>query len=255
MLAVAAMVACSNEDTLQQAELNAPIVLDSFVGNSTRANDVDNSSIKNFGFGVYASVTNGNGASGLILENEAVTYTNAWGYENTQYWVPGNTYNFTAIAPTVGAKWAYTPANGTAHNGVIAFDNRAAEANQDLVFAYANRVVESAYTATPEAVKFTFDHMLSRVRFSFANAWSSAGNIELKVENVCITDAYANGTLEVNGGVPAAAWTPAEKTLDVEFGGAAETIIEGAKQSTEHFYLIPNSESTRYTVTFDVKLY
>lgn len=255
MLAVAAMVACSTEDTLVQAPMSDAIGFDTFVDNSTRANDVDINTIKDFGFNVYASVTNSASESGLILTNEKVTYDGAWSYGNTQYWVAGNTYNFTAFAPAAEAKWKYTPANGTAQNGEIYFDNAAAAANQDLVFAYANREVTEAYTSTPESVKFTFGHMLSRVRFSFTNGFQSNGNIKLAVSNVHITDAYANGTLEVEDGAPAAAWAPANKTLDVVFGDAAATIIEGAKQSTEHFYLIPNAESATYTVTFDVTLY
>ena len=260
MLAVAAMVACSTEQTVVAPANNDAIGFDTFVDKTTRADDVTTETIKTFGFGVYASVTNGAGDSGLILDNEEVTYDGAWSYDNTQYWVAGNTYNFAAFAPAADAKWTYTPADdsteyyGTAHYGEIYFDNRAAVANQDLVFAYANRAVAEAYTSTPESVKFTFGHMLSRVRFSFANSFQSAGNIELVVSDVHITDAYAEGTLAVENGAPVAAWTPADKTLDVEFGDAEDTIEEGEKQSTEHFYLIPNAEATTYKVTFNVTL-
>ena len=262
VLAVAAMVACSTEHTVVKVENNEAIGFDTFVDNSTRADDVTTPKLQKYGFNVYASVTNADNVSGLILENEPVTYNGAWSYEKTQYWVPGNTYNFVALAPTKDdtkddtkdAKWAYAAENGTAHNGVISFDNRAAAANQDLVFAYANRNVESAYTSTPETVKFTFAHMLSRVRFSFTNSFVSDGNIKLVVTNVHITDAYAKGTLDVEAGAPVAAWVPDDNTLDVEFGAVATTLAEGDKDSTEHFYLIPNSESATYTVTFDVTL-
>lgn len=254
MFAVAALAACSTEHTVVAPQGEA-IGFDTFVENTTRANDVDINSIKNFGFGVYASVTNGTGQSGLILENEAVTYNGNWGYANTQYWVVGNDYNFTAFAPKADAQWAYQPTGTTAHNGVISFNNRDAAANQDLVFAYAERSVDEPLTAAPDKVGFTFNHMLSRVRFTFANGFQSAGNIELAVSNVHIIDAYANGTLVVADGKPAAKWTPADKNLDVVFGDAAATILEGKKQSTEHFYLIPNSEATTYAVTFDVTLF
>lgn len=268
MFAVAALAACSTEHTVV-APQNEAIGFDTFVDNATRANDVDINSIKNFGFGVYASVTNGAGQSGLILENEVVTYNGNWGYANTQYWVVGNDYNFTAFAPKADAKWAYQPTGTTAHNGVISFNNRDAAANQDLVFAYAERSVDEPLTAAPDKVGFTFNHMLSRVRFTFANGFQSAGNIELAVSNVHIIDAYANGTLAVENGRPADAWTNlADKNLDVDFGvvaydnsavkyeaTAAARIAEDAKLSSEHFYLIPNSEATTYAVTFDVTLF
>lgn len=259
MFAVAALAACTTEQTIV-APQNEAIGFDTFVDNSTRANDVTTETIEDFGFGVYASVTNGAGQSGLILTNEEVSYDgalNAWGYSNTQYWVAGNDYNFTAIAPYTDAKWTYDPKEGKmAQHGVISFNNREAAANQDLVFASASRKVTEAPTAQPEAVKFTFNHMLSRVRFSFANGFQSAGNIKLAVSNVHITDAYANGTLVVEDGAPVAAWTNlANKDLDVEFGDAAAVITEGQKQSTEHFYLIPNAAVTAYKVTFDVTLF
>lgn len=272
MFAVAALAACTSEQTIV-APQNEAIGFDTFVDNSTRANDVTTETIENFGFGVYASVTNGAGQSGLILTNEEVSYNGTWGYSNTQYWVAGNDYNFTAIAPYQAgedATWTYAPEDGKmAQYGVISFNNRDAAANQDLVFASASRKVTEAPTAQPEAVKFTFNHMLSRVRFSFANGFQSAGNIELAVSNVHITDAYAEGTLAVEGGAPAAAWTNlAEKNLDVNFGvvaydnsavefeaTAAERIAEGKKLSSEYFYLIPNAEATAYEVTFDVTLF
>lgn len=269
MFAVAALAACTSEQTIV-APQNEAIGFDTFVDNSTRANDVTTETIKDFGFGVYASVTNGAGQSGLILTNEEVSYDGAWGYSNTQYWVAGNDYNFTAIAPYTDAKWTYAPKDGKmAQHGVISFNNREAAANQDLVFASAARKVTEAPTSQPEAVKFTFNHMLSRVRFSFANGFQSAGNIELAVSNVHITDAYANGTLAVEDGAPVAAWTNlADKNLDVNFGvvaydnsavkyeaTAAERIAEGAKLSSEYFYLIPNAEATAYEVTFDVTLF
>lgn len=269
MFAVAALAACTTEQTIV-APQNEAIGFDTFVDNSTRANDVTTETIKDFGFGVYASVTNGAGQSGLILTNEEVSYDGAWGYSNTQYWVAGNDYNFTAIAPYTDAKWTYAPKEGKmAQHGVISFNNREAAANQDLVFASASREVTVAPTAKPEAVKFTFNHMLSRVRFSFANGFQSAGNIELAVSNVHITDAYAKGTLAVEDGAPVAAWTNlANKDLDVKFGvvaydnsdvefkaTAAERIAEGTKLSSEYFYLIPNAAVTAYEVKFDVTLF
>ena len=269
MFAVAALAACTSEQTIV-APQNEAIGFDTFVDNSTRANDVTTETIEDFGFGVYASVTNGAGQSGLILTNEEVSYDGAWGYSNTQYWVAGNDYNFTAIAPYTDAKWTYAPKDGKmAQHGFISFNNREAAANQDLVFATAAREVTVAPTAQPEAVKFTFNHMLSRVRFSFANGFQSAGNIELAVSNVHITDAYAEGTLAVENGAPVATWTNlANKDLDVNFGvvaydnsdvefeaTAAERIAEGTKLSSEYFYLIPNAEATAYEVTFDVTLF
>ena len=258
--AIVAMASCATDDVVSRPAGAAIEFNDAFVENATRANDIAKDNLSQFN--VYGSVT-ANNTNGFIftdqlVEKNGVNYT----YTPAQYWIPAASYKFTAFASltadqrteNVARQWSFAPAADAA-NGVISFNNKVAEANQDLVYAYADCTTPETIASKPAPVAFTFNHMLSRVRFTFANGFQSAGNIKLAVSKVHITDAYANGTLAVENGVPAAAWAPANKTLDVTFGDAAETIIEGAKQSTEHFYLIPNSEATTYAVTFDVTLY
>ena len=69
MLAVAAMVACSTEQTIV-APQNEAIGFDTFVENSTRATDITTDNIANFG--VYGTVAKG-GNSALIFNNTEVT--------------------------------------------------------------------------------------------------------------------------------------------------------------------------------------
>ena len=270
MFAVAALAACTTEQTIV-APQNEAIGFETFVDNSTRANDVTTETIKNFGFGVYVSVTNTAGQSGLILTNEEVSYNGTWGYANTQYWVAGNNYNFTAIAPYQAgedATWTYAPKDGKmAQHGVISFNNRDAAANQDLVFATAAREVTVAPTTQPDAVEFAFNHMLSRVMFTFANGFANNSNIKLEVYDVTITDAISSADLAIDNGVPAAAWSNISGTFARNFGMVggdtlAQLVDEGVEDgtvsaSTEHFYLIPAPaiENKTYNVTFKVDLY
>lgn len=254
VLALAGLVACSNEDVVSRPE-GAVIGFDNvFVENSTRANDL---TAGNFDFGVYGSVINSQNQQGMIFTNQQVAADGS--YSPLQYWIAGATYNFVAFAPFTGAQWTYAPTVATAaESGVLTFNNTGA--NQDLLFATATKTTAATLTATPGEVGFTFDHVLSRVRFTFTNGFTSNGNIKLLVTDVHITDAYKEGKMAV----PAKTWTveAGKKTLNIDFKdvlkaqGSTETdarLAEGMTSSTEHFYLIPADAS--YNVTFTVALY
>ncbi len=252
VLAVAALASCSKEEAVN-VDKGAVIGFDTFVENSTRAADLTKD---NFDFGVFGLVEKG-GENALIFNNQEVAADGS--YSPAQYWIAAAQYYFTAIAPKTNAKWSYTTT--TAHTGTISFDNAAAEANQDLLFAYVKPDQTPAQIiAAPDAVGFTFNHMLSRVRFTFANGFGEGSNIKLEVTDVTITDAYATADLAVTEGTPAAAWTNFGATFSKNFGqvgGATLATLtdEGTTMSaaTEHFYLIPADKA--YDVTFNVTLY
>lgn len=263
ILATVAMVACSNDEIVREAAPEAIGFDNAFVENSTRANDL---TAGNFDFGVYGSVINSQNQQGMIFTNQLVAANGT--YSPLQYWIAGATYNFVAFAPYQtgdNATWKYVPTVTTAaENGTITFDNAKARANQDFLFATANKTTAATLTATPGKVGFTFDHVLSRVRFTFTNGFTSGGNIKLLVTDVHITDAYKEGKMAV----PATTWTVEagtnneNKQLNIDFNdvlkaeGSSETdarLAEGMTSSTEHFYLIPANAS--YNVTFTVALY
>lgn len=253
VLAVAALASCSKEDTVN-VDNGALIGFGKvFVENSTRANDL---AAGNFDFGVYGLVEK-DGKSALIFNNQIVAADGT--YSPAQYWITAAQYYFTAIAPKTNANWSYTTT--TAHTGTITFNNMTAAANQDLLFAYVKpNVTPEQITTDPGAVCFTFNHMLSRVRFTFTNGFGAGSNIKLEVKDVTITDAYASADLAVADGAPAAAWSNFGTTFSKNFGqvgGATLATLtdEGATMSasTEHFYLIPANKT--YNVTFTVDLY
>lgn len=250
IMAVAAAVSCSQELTVD-APKGAAIAFDNaFVENATRAADYTADNITDFS--VYGFITKE--TEGAIFTDQKVSGSNAAGftYSPAQYWVGGATYSFSALVPYVGRHWTYTATNSG--NGVISFNNETAVANQDLLFAYATRTTPASITAAPEAVAFTFDHVLSRVKFSFVNGFGDGQNITLKVTNVNITNAYANGTLALENGVLAEAWAPADKNLNVAFGDVAgDKLGVNVEGETTHYYLIPAEDT--YEVTFTVAIY
>ena len=251
ILAVTGLVACS-QDQLVEAPKSAAIAFDNaFVNNSTRATDINIDNLQDFG--VYGSVVNGQGQQGLIFNNQQVKGSQAGGYtySSAQYWIANAQYDFVAIAPYTNAKWSYTTTD--AKNGTLSFNNENAAANQDLLFASAERTTQDI-TSKPDAVSFTFNHLLSRVKFTFVNGFASGSNITLKITDVHITDTYKSGTIDVANGEVANTWTAADNTLNVDFNDAGTEFLaaNGGSASTEHHYLIPAQAS--YNITFKVEL-
>lgn len=257
VLAVAALASCSKEQVVVE-QPKAAIGFDTFVENSTRAaTDITGDNISNFG--VYGSVTNGQGQKGVIFSNEEVRKNgNLFTYSPVQYWIEGSAYKFLAIAPFDAAQWTYTlPKDANAvENGTISFNNAAANAEQDLLFAAAAKTTSAPLTADPGKVGFTFGHVLSRVTFTFTNAFAENSNITLKVHNVAINNTAATGTLPVNDSATGT-WTN-DGNYAINFG--AQTLVaapeldeNGGANTTEHFYLIPANRT--YNITFQVTMF
>ena len=254
ILAVAAtLVSCAKEDVVREAAREA-IGFDTFVENSTRANDLV---VGNFDFGVYGTVTKGNSA--LIFNNQEVKTD--FTYTPPVYWIAEASYTFGAFAPYTGRAWSYELAGtGTdkihAENGTVTFNNETAAANQDFIYAYQTATTDELETA-PETVKFTFSHMLSKVAFKFENTFDD-GNTSLKVYNVKINNTALEATMPINDGVDGV-WTADDDNNDlvVAFGEAAAGNValfgNGESFTVAHQYVIPVTRT--YNITFSVDLY
>ena len=251
ILGVAAFAACSQEMTLETPK-GAAIGFDNvFVENATRAADLTANNITDFG--VYGFIKNASG-EGQIFDNQLVSKSgNAFTYSPAQYWLANADYYFAAVAPAAKAE-GYAAVAETPDAGVLSFNNETAAANTDLLFAYYKRDAVAEIKEAPAPVAFTFDHVLSRVKFSFKNGFGEGQNIELKVTNVNVKNAIAKGTLALEAGVLAEQWADQTGAFNVAFGNAGATLAAAAKGTTEHFYLIP-ADAYEYEVTFDVTLY
>ena len=250
ILAVAALAACNKSEVIE-APKGAAIAFDNaFVDNATKAaKDITKANLVDFG--VYGTVAKG-GKNALIFENTQVSKTgDAYTYSPAQYWVEGAEYTFSAYAPFANAHWTYAPTD--AYNGTLSFDNAAAQGEQDLLFAAAERTT-GEISAAPEAVSFTFGHLLSKVVFKYTNVFTDA-KITLNVYDVKINNAAAKGTMPVANGVDGE-WTGADDYVR-SFGDAKadanKALANGASITTEHFYLIPVERE--YNITFKVDLY
>ena len=249
-LAVAAFAACNKSEVVDSAPAAAIAFDNAFVDNTTKAAaDITKSNLSDFG--VYGTVAKG-GNNALIFDNTTVSKVgDAYTYSPAQYWVEGAEYTFSAYAPSANAQWAFDEID--AHNGTLSFDNASANGEQDLLFASATRTT-GTISAAPEAVSFTFSHLLSKVVFKYTNVFTDK-NISLNVYDVKINNAAATGTMPVvngEGGV----WT-GNGDYARSFGDATpsadKALANAASTTTEHFYLIPVERE--YNITFKVDLY
>lgn len=262
LTAAAMLASCSNDETVEMAQQKAISFSNAFVNNGTRSvvdPSFTTSTLKDFA--VYGFTQKGQIFDGVKV-SKGGTASTGWSYDNVQYWVPGNTYTFGAIAPysVAGNVSNVTLPTGATKVGMeVAFTNTDAD-QVDLLHAAPAQItgVTPTYT-TP--VSMTFNHQLSKVKFSFENAVGVDYNV--KVSNVKITDAYAKGTLTV-----AAAgnnWSnQTDKTLELNFGNVvadassteASFIANAATlESHNEKLMIPMGSSAIYTVTFTAELY
>lgn len=261
LTAAAMLASCSNDETVEMAQQKAIGFSNAFVNNGTRSVvDPSFTTTSLNDFAVYGFTQNGQ-----IFNGEKVSKTgDAWSYVNVQYWVPGNTYTFGAIAPySVAGKVSDVtlPESATKVEMKVAFTNTDAK-QVDLLHAAPTQIAGTAVTPTyKEPVSMTFNHQLSKVKFSFENAVGVGYNV--KVSNVKITNAYANGTLTV-----AAAgnnWSDqTNQNLELNFGnvvndasGTEAAVIANTAtlESYNEKLMIPMDATATYTVTFTAELY
>jgi len=274
------LAACSNDDVVDLAK-NQEIGFSPFVDKSTRATDAEDlntTNLQNTGFAVWgATWDDDKQAEGVttIFKHQQVTYnaTDGWTYAPLQYWIAGNEYRFSALAPysattnpnimTVAQKLDYVSFDDAKGGIDITFDNKEAAANIDLCFAKA-KLQNVAANQTP--VQLTFSHLLSRVKFTFVNTFPSPKSV-IQISNINIEDATAKATLntfageeywtEVTGVDPFIvnfAMIPLDDSNPHLIPGGTNT-SQVHQQDSQHQYFLPLGTEKAYTVNFNVELF
>lgn len=254
VLAIASMVACMNEETVRVQDPAAIGFEANWVENATRANEaVDPSTTTESltGFNVWGFMDS---VDGKVFEAEDVTGSQGnFTYNNIAYWLPGHTYYFAALAPmdSANVKVDTTYANELGL-GVVNFKN--INGTEDLL--YAANVEEAPELGQSKTVKFTFSHLLSKVKFTFTNGFSNK-NMSIDVKNVRIVNAPAQANVVLNNKWwEANPWTDYLGTTVLAFGDACDKTGMGKTQVAANERLtIPASSEFEYKVEFDVALY
>lgn len=257
MMAMAAFAACSTEEQIAAPQGDAIAFGDAFVDNATKAID---GTFANNGtgvneltqFDVYGIVENANGAVANIFCAEPVSKSGSvWTYDpnKTQYWVAGNSYSFAAVKNGVVAVDDYDNMPAT-----IAYD---VTTQDDVLYAEVNNV---NYAGNVQPVKFTFNHLLSKVKFTVKNQMQYGNGNSYKVEEVRIVNAVETATYTVDG-----TWGAHAGAHELNFGdivtvgasqdeAALKLLENGVGESNYERLLIPQTNAA-LTIKVNVKYY
>ena len=228
VMAVAAMASCAQEEVILNN--NKAIEFgDAFVNNATKA--IYEGTKKVDSFLVWGTVK-GDGDAVALYEGATVSrgdknYNEAWSCTVTRFWTPDCDYNFYAV---VDAN------NVIATNGVPSTIEYTAVANgdQDLLYGATSKTTKTglAQPADGSLVKFTMQHLLSKISFKFTNPESN-GDYSYNVTAVTVSGAFASGTYTFANTAAANAnngtWVGTGTTATpLSFGAVAGTLAKGA---------------------------
>ena len=289
LAAVATMVACSKDEIVNEAP-KVPIAFgNAFVENTTRA--IDNSyQGSNYvqSFNVYGTVTGKgeNMGTANIFDGDVVTRPNGLtGYDNTkvwscndvQYWIPNSDYAFTAIVDG-DVKEGTTVLNSVAvdGNGMPTSITYNATTQKDILLATQSVSIKDVENSDGGFVTFTFDHLLSKVKFQVKNTMDNqktSGVYSYKVSDIKINDAAMTATYYIteqtvdDKTVTAGTWGIIKYTENDDFfsfgnattnnseNAVATAIFEGgnAYSNYERLLVPADYSSNNLSVTFTVQ--
>ena len=253
-LTAVGLTACVQNEELAVNKPTAAISFaDSYVSNTSRAESPVITTANLAGFDVWAFMDE---VGGTVLTDEDVvkSTSGAWGYSNIQYWFPQHTYYFAALAPMNSANVTETLATGAEAKlglGEIAFTN--VDGTEDLLYAKKSVETPGIVELTNngmDAVKMQFQHLLSKVRFTFNNGFLTPG-IKVVVTDVKMT-APKSGTINLAQATYNDQWVLGSEALTLEFGNVAELDATQSGVAANERFSIPATDAYQYNVTFHV---
>lgn len=246
--AIASLASCNN-DQIIDFDKNPINFGEAFVDNSVRVDYSNANALQ--GFNVYGTVTGTAGTvplfdgNGATVTRGGAAYNAAWNCSESEYWIPGASYSFAAVVdatPTIvnGLPTALT---------TIADDATTGNMNlKDMLYA-TQAVAGTSVTANyNELVKFTFSHLLSKVKFTVKS--NAEGSYTHTVTNITVSN-YTKGTYTINGGTWAHATATDKNVAFASIEGVNSTNTNGV--SNAEMLLVPTTSD--FVVKFTVDLY
>lgn len=230
VLAVAALAACSKEEAVNIDRGEAIGFSAPFVDNATRAAiDPSYSGTKSLAsFNVYGTVT-GNANTINLFDGDPVTGSigqAVWSCTEEQYWTPSCSYKFTAIADATSVA-----VDGYGMPTTITF-NENTTAGGDLLLATATATTDADATPSQNPVAFTFNHLLSKVKFTFSKPDYNNTRYTYKITGIQFTNPYKQGVYNITNET----WGSQDiRTSAIDFG-VGEATITTTKLSVESNY-------------------
>ena len=252
-LVAMSMVASVKEEVALLPQSDAIAFGNAFINNSTRA-AVDPSIITTTldGFKVWGFIKE---HGGEIFDGVEVTKNNdTWSYQGTQYWVPNQPYYFAALAP-ISSNWGITrKATGEDAKkglGCIYFNNY--YGTEDLLYA-KEMITSKGINEDNGAIKFQFQHLLSKVKFTFKNGFPTE-TASIKITDVKMTapDCGEIDLAHIENG-----WSLNNADLEgttLEFGDVEKLAYTRSAEVANERFTIPATAEQRYIITFNVELF
>lgn len=201
---------------------------------------------------------------GFVVDPSSVVFDGApveregdgWEIKETEYWYLGQPYWFTAISTGDFEEskeqelYTFTPIKEAATDyqggGTITYDNKTADGEKDLIYAFSDKVIHDNLAAI-KPVGLTFDHLLSQIFFQFTNNISERTILE--IENLTFNGVVSSGSIDMTAGTDNARWTIAPDTFAIR---DIDTKAFGFNDFTksEASYIIPTDANKKYTIQF-----
>lgn len=247
--AVACLLGACTESTGPDMETSGNSGAIRFAGPAvTRAaiDDADGMLTDGNSFSVWGNYTDGTGGTATSVFNaEKVTYVSGmWGYEGTRYWLPGNTYDFYALYPSVETL-GDAVSSATCTDGTFTVKGFDATKGHDLMTAKKTGIsVMAGQTEPPGPVALKFQHLLARITFAARSEGGNATVHSISLEGLDVKGDYDSGKEPL--------WSNTEEgTVSVE----KETSVTPAGNAdvSGDLLLIPQSltDGVKLTVTYD----
>ena len=237
VMAMAAFVACSNEEQVAAPQGQAIAFGDAFVDNTTKA--IYEGANKLTKFTVWGNVNDVPlyGETGATVSTGG-DYNTIWTCSETRYWTPSCEFEFFATAHA-------TVAVGDVVNGIPTKFSYTADGKTDLLCSKGVATAETDEAGTPTAVAegslktvgeetvvaFTMKHLLSRIAFKYTVDADVDPDYTYNVTGVKVAGGYLTGVC-----TPAGVWSEQTGTMpeltfaDIEKD--AFVIIPGAPKLT-----------------------
>ena len=261
VLALAGLAACYNENVVSESSSLAPITFgDVFVEKATRADDPSTTTNNINGFYVWAVMDSQDGT--VFADEYIYRGSEGWTYDHPATWAPGHDYYFSALAAkrekdapeftNLTIDFA-SDINGMSTEGLgtVTFTNT--DGTDDILYAECERETANPMTSAPEAVKFQFHHLLSKIKFTFINGFENE-NDTVVVTNVKI-EVPEVGSIDLTQ--DSYTWTPGTEKLALVMGDVknGDNLKINESVSTNERFTIPASAGMTYKVTFDVETF
>ena len=269
VMAMAAFVACSNEEQIATPKGPAIAFGDAFVDNTTKA--IYEGEKKLTEFTVWGNVNNVAlyGTTGATVSGDA--YNGIWTCDEVRYWTPLCNFAFFATAHA-------TVAAGDVTNGIPTKFSYTADGTTDLLCSKGVATARTDEAGTPTAVAagslktvgeetvvaFTMKHLLSRIAFKYTVDADVDPDYTYNVTGVKVAGGYLTGVCtpagvwsEQTGTMPELTFADIEKDAFVIIPGApkltisltAQVVFGGEVISTVPYTITLNqtSEDTDFT--------